>query len=228
VSIALTFDDGPNHTTTLELLDYLEDEHVAATFFVLGSMVKKFPLVLKRIANSPVGHHIGNHSWSHPDFKNLDDTAIEKEISDTQKIVEDTIGASLVRIMRPPYGSATRAQRELIKTMGYELVLWTVDSYDTKKHFPRRAKPIADQILNNTHQASIVLVHDIHKYSVEAIKIVVPTLKRYNCSFVTVQLVKTQTAVRHAHIENESPYQWFPVSRAGAPACTLDCEASIY
>ena len=62
MSIALTFDDGPNQTTTLELLDFLEKEHVTATFFVLGNMVQKSPAVLKRIANSPLGHQIGNHS----------------------------------------------------------------------------------------------------------------------------------------------------------------------
>ncbi len=102
MSVALTFDDGPNHSTTLQLLDYLEAEHVRATFFVLGNMVQKFPAVLKRIANSPVGHQIGNHSLSHADFMTLNDAAIEKEITTTQKIIEDTVGATFVRIMRPP------------------------------------------------------------------------------------------------------------------------------
>jgi peptidoglycan/xylan/chitin deacetylase (PgdA/CDA1 family) len=192
MSIALTFDDGPNQTTTLELLDFLEKEHVTATFFVLGNMVQKSPAVLKRIANSPLGHQIGNHSWSHPDFKTLDDAQVNDEINRTQELIENTVGASLVRIMRPPYGSITKSQRELVKNMGYDIVLWTVDSCDTKKNFPRQAKPIADQILKDTHQGSVVLVHDIHKYSVEAIKIVIPELKKHSCSFATVRLVKTQ------------------------------------
>jgi peptidoglycan/xylan/chitin deacetylase (PgdA/CDA1 family) len=189
MSVALTFDDGPNHSTTLELLDYLETEHVRATFFVLGNMVQKFPAVLKRIANSPVGHQIGNHSWSHADFKTLNDAAIEKEITTTQKIIEDTVGATFVRIMRPPYGSITKAQKALIQGMGYQVVLWNVDSFDTRKNFPRKAGPIANQIVTQTRPGSIVLAHDIHQYTVDAIKIAIPALKRQNYSFVTVRLL---------------------------------------
>ena len=192
MSIALTFDDGPNHTTTPELLDYLEEEHVTPTFFVLGNMVQKNPSVLRRLASSPLGHQIGNHSWSHPDFRTIDDAGIEDEINRTQKVVEDTVGASLLRILRPPFGAITKHQRELVTGMGYDIVLWTVDSKDTVKGFPREAKPIADQVLKNTHSGSVVLLHDIHKYSVEAVKIAVPELKKRQCTFATVQIVKTQ------------------------------------
>ncbi len=193
MSIALTFDDGPNHTTTPELLDFLEEEHVTATFFVLGNMVQKNPSVLRRIASSPLGHQIGNHSWSHPDFTTISEAAIKDEVDRTQKVIEDTVGASLRRIMRPPYGAIDQPRRELLEAMGYEVVLWTVDSKDTLKGFPREAKPIADQILKKTHSGSVVLLHDIHKYSVEAVKIALPQLKKRHCTFATVQVVKTQT-----------------------------------
>jgi peptidoglycan/xylan/chitin deacetylase (PgdA/CDA1 family) len=78
--------------------------------------------------------------------------------------------------------------------MGYEVVLWNLDSFDTKKNFPRKAGPIANQILTHAHQGSIVLAHDIHPYTVEAIKMVVPALKRKKYSFVNVRILRGQAA----------------------------------
>lgn len=155
-------------------------------------MVKTARAVLKRIANSPVGHQVGNHSWSHTDFKTLDDAAIKKEITTTQEIIEDTIGNRASRMMRPPYGSATPDQITLIKSLGYEVVLWNVDSKDSKADFPKEPKAIAKEILKDTERGRIVLAHDIHQYTVDAIKIVIPELKRRCFTFATVQTLRSK------------------------------------
>jgi peptidoglycan/xylan/chitin deacetylase (PgdA/CDA1 family) len=192
MSIALTFDDGPNNTTTPTLLDFLEKEHIPATFFVLGEMVKKNSSVLKRIASSGVGHLIGNHSWSHPDFTTLTDAELTDQLSRTQKIIEDTIGSRSTKLMRPPYGAFTKPhQKQLIEGMGYEIILWNVNSNDTVKGFPREAGPIAGEI-SKGKDGSIILIHDIHPYSVEATKIAVPALKKRSCTFATAKIVKSQ------------------------------------
>ena len=64
-SVALTFDDGPS-PDTLEILDFLRDENIKATFFLIGREVEKYPEIVKRIAADK--HEIGNHSYSHPIF----------------------------------------------------------------------------------------------------------------------------------------------------------------
>src|ERR1700679_239695 len=62
-SIALTFDDGPSESTP-DLLEYLEQEGVVATFFQCGMHVKRLPHIAGQVAAA--GHEIGNHSYSHP------------------------------------------------------------------------------------------------------------------------------------------------------------------
>ena len=62
--MALTFDDGPNPTTTNQALDTLSKYGIKATFFVLGKNVSGNEEILKRMKAD--GHVIGNHSWSHP------------------------------------------------------------------------------------------------------------------------------------------------------------------
>ncbi len=69
MSVALTFDDGPNNTTTPKLLELLEVQAITVTFFVLGEMVKKNPIVLQNIVKSSLGHEIGNHSWETSQFQ---------------------------------------------------------------------------------------------------------------------------------------------------------------
>ena len=58
----LTFDDGPSLVTS-KILDILKQENVKATFFVLGSNVKKKPELVKRMYDE--GHFIANHGYSH-------------------------------------------------------------------------------------------------------------------------------------------------------------------
>jgi peptidoglycan-N-acetylglucosamine deacetylase len=186
MSIAMTFDDGPNHTSTLKLLKLLESLRIPATFFVLGSMVKSNPATLKLVANSGLGHQIGNHSWSHRNFKTLTDAEIQTEISDTQKAIEETLSATQgTRIMRPPYGAVTPAQRMLITGMGFKVVLWNTDTNDWNKVVHKNAASIASFMLKNVKDGNIVLAHDIHDRTVEAMKIALPQLKA-KFSFTTV------------------------------------------
>ena len=64
-SVALTFDDGPSEGTA-ELLDYLQEEEVPATFFMCGINVRRLPQVAGKVAAA--GHQIGNHTYSHPNL----------------------------------------------------------------------------------------------------------------------------------------------------------------
>src|SRR5277367_5003557 len=61
--VALTFDDGPNEPYTSEVVDYLNEKEIKATFFQVGESIKKYPSMTKKIYES--GHVIGNHTLSH-------------------------------------------------------------------------------------------------------------------------------------------------------------------
>ncbi|HVI77640.1 MAG TPA: polysaccharide deacetylase family protein, partial [Candidatus Acidoferrum sp.] len=67
--VAITFDDGPDPEWTPKILDILKDEHVPATFFLIGIQADKFGDVTQRVYRE--GHEIGNHTFTHPDIANI-------------------------------------------------------------------------------------------------------------------------------------------------------------
>ena len=175
MGVALTFDDGPHPINTPKLLAILEQFKASVTFFVVGQMVKAHPGVLRQISASQLRHQICNHSWSHPNFKKLSDTDFRKQIEDTQKQIEDMLGVCATRVLRPPYGAITQGQREIAKSMCYRLEGWNVDPLDWKV---LNTQMVTKAILNHTHDGNVVLSHDIHASTVEAMKTVVPELKK--------------------------------------------------
>jgi peptidoglycan/xylan/chitin deacetylase (PgdA/CDA1 family) len=96
----LTFDDGPGiHTATA--LDQLAARGILGAFFVVGSRVKEYPEMLKRIFEQ--GHQIGIHSYSHRAFTSLTTEEIVSELEYTIQAVEQITGARPIYV-RPPFG----------------------------------------------------------------------------------------------------------------------------
>ena len=96
----LTFDDGPANYTS-NLLHYLDEVQLKATFFVVGSRVTAFPATLQ--AQYAGGHQIGVHTWSHKALTTLSNREIVAELGWTKKVIYDTLGVT-PNMMRPPYG----------------------------------------------------------------------------------------------------------------------------
>ena len=161
--IALTFDDGPNATLTPKLLDLLAARHLKATFFVVGQNAADHPDILKRAVRE--GHEIANHSWSHPNLGKMSDEAVRREIQKTDDAIAAAIGKRPT-LMRPPYGSLTAHQKKWIHDeFGYRIIIWDVDPLDWKRPGP---SVVTARILKETKAGSIVLAHDIHPPTIEA------------------------------------------------------------
>ncbi|KAI8884133.1 carbohydrate esterase family 4 protein, partial [Backusella circina FSU 941] len=125
-SWALTFDDGPSNST-LELLDHLKNINVKATFCVIGSYVKQYPQVLKRIYDE--GHQIASHTYSHAHLMSLTNEEIIYELKATEEAVREITGV-VPKYLRPPFGEADARVKALLKEMGYKLLMWNVDPHD--------------------------------------------------------------------------------------------------
>lgn len=179
--IALTFDDGPHATLTPKLLDILKEKGVKATFFVLGECVAANPAVLQRAAAE--GHEIGNHSWGHKAFPRGGGAGVASEINRTNAAIESATGAKPV-LVRPPYG-ATNATitKRLNEEFGLKVIMWDVDPLDWKV---RNSAHVQSEILKSTKPGSIVLAHDIHPTTVEAMAGTIDALKEKGFKFVTV------------------------------------------
>ena len=179
--IALTFDDGPSATLTPKLLDLLAARHLKATFFVVGQNAADHPDILKRAVRE--GHEIANHSWSHPNLGKMSDDAVRRELQKTDDAIAAAIGKRPT-LMRPPYGSITAHQKKWIhEEFGYRIIIWDVDPLDWKRPGP---SVVTARILKETHAGSIVLAHDIHPPTIEAMPGTFDQLMKKGFKSVTV------------------------------------------
>src|SRR5436189_598868 len=179
--IAMTFDDGPSETLTPKLLDLLAAHHIKATFFVIGENVAEHPEIVTRAARE--GHEIGNHSWSHPNFGKMSDDSVRSQLRRTDDAIRSATG-SRPTLMRPPYGSITPREKYWIHDeFGYRVILWDVDPLDWKRPGP---PVVRNRILKETQPGSIVLSHDIHPGTIEAMPSTFDQLEAKGFKFVTV------------------------------------------
>lgn len=175
--VALTFDDGPNPATTPIVLDTLAKYKAKATFYVLGSAIPGNEAILKRAVAE--GHEIGNHTWDHPSLTTLAPSAIKWQIDETNKVIQSTIG-SVPKTIRPPYG-ATNATVQA--NLGMYQMLWDVDTLDWKN---RNTQAILANVQSQLRPGAVILMHDIHATTAEALPVVMEYLVSQGYSFVTV------------------------------------------
>ncbi|MFN2541522.1 MAG: polysaccharide deacetylase family protein [Chthoniobacterales bacterium] len=179
--IALTFDDGPSAKLTPKLLDLLAAHHIKATFFVIGENVAEHPEIVARAAHE--GHEIGNHSWSHPNFGKMSDDAVRRQLQRTDDALKSATGRRPT-LLRPPYGSLSARQKRWIHDeFGYWIILWDVDPLDWKRPGPA---VVRSRIVKQTRPGSIVLSHDIHPGTIEAMPAILDDLEAKGFKFVTV------------------------------------------
>jgi peptidoglycan/xylan/chitin deacetylase (PgdA/CDA1 family) len=89
------------HIYTPQILDLLEKYHAKATFFVVGSRVKKYPRVAKELVLR--GHEIANYTYHHPNIRKLSCQQFQAEIEQTKTAVLETTGITS-HLFRPPAG----------------------------------------------------------------------------------------------------------------------------
>ena len=179
--IAITFDDGPHKTNTPQLLDILKQRGIRATFFVVGQNATEYPDILKRIVAE--GHELANHSYTHPVLASMSQSAVHEQLDKTHQAVLKATGVSM-KLLRPPYGALSEPQRRTVNNeFGYKVILWSVDPLDWKV---RDAARVQNEIVSHTQAGSIVLAHDIHKSTVDAMPETLDKLTEKGFKFVTV------------------------------------------
>lgn len=178
--VALTFDDGPGPYTE-ELLDFLKQEGVRATFFVLGTRVDAYPKLIRRMAAE--GHEIGNHSNAHNMLHRMDLVGVRNEMGKCAEKIEKLLGYRPT-IMRCPGGNKNSAVEQYAKEAGIPIAYWSVDTLDWQSRDKDAILNIAFG-KNGIRDGSIVLMHDIHKTTIPAAKEMILRLKEEGYVFVT-------------------------------------------
>lgn len=180
-AIALTFDDGPHPENTPRLLDILKQYGVRATFFVVGRNVEKYPHIAQRIVSE--GHQIGNHTMTHPDLVKLKRKKFDDEVKEVNTIIEAYTGVRPTCI-RPPYGSLNSKVEALLHNVyGLNVVLWSVDPKDWKKP---GASEVTQRLIEGAKPGAILLAHDIHAQTIEAVGPAIAQLKAQGYRFGTI------------------------------------------
>ncbi|WP_433497637.1 polysaccharide deacetylase family protein [Sphaerimonospora sp. CA-214678] len=177
--VALTFDDGPGEQTD-RVLDALAAHRARATFFMLGQMITDGTREFVRRMVSE-GHQLGNHSWDHPSLAGLSSEALKRELSRTQDIVRQVTGVRM-HVMRPPYGATNHQVAAATRQEGLAQILWAVDTLDWRD---RNAGIVAKRC-GEAKPGDIVLMHDIHPTTVQALPHLLDTLDRKGFTYVTV------------------------------------------
>lgn len=132
--ISLTFDDGPHPETTAKILDILKKEKISATFFLIGENIVGNEALVDRIIRE--GHNIGNHSFTHPNFHDIDVHQANEELTKTEDLLREFRLRHVYRlhgrkrVMRFPYGESTCDGEAIAESFGYTVVGWDIDTCD--------------------------------------------------------------------------------------------------
>jgi peptidoglycan/xylan/chitin deacetylase (PgdA/CDA1 family) len=189
--VALTFDDGPSPQWTPKILDELNKAGIKATFFLVGSHVQKYPEVARRIVKE--GHTIGNHGYAHSVLFYYTPAEIEEEIKYSEQVIKDITGYT-TKFFRPPKAWLRKTIKQKIKSMGYAIILWSLNSKDWVSF---NHKNIVRYIARKVKNGDILLFHDsgnvfskeggVRTQTVKSITLLARTLKQMGYKFVSIE-----------------------------------------
>lgn len=117
--LALTFDDGPSGKYTRRLLDGLAQRNARATFFLCGYRIETYPELTRELIESE--HEIGLHGYSHDSMEKMSPAALNRELDQTEKLLENIAPCS-VTLLRPPGGQSTKNVEKVAEQRGLSLI----------------------------------------------------------------------------------------------------------
>lgn len=186
-AIALTFDAGAGAAPAGAILAALAEHGVSSTFFLTGRWAEQNPDLTRQI--HAAGHELGNHSYTHPDFRTLSNEQITQEIISTERLIERLTGASTRPWFRFPYGARDARTRAAVAALGYTSVFWSLDTLDSVGA-PKSPQFLFDRVVGNAGNGAIVLAHVGSEPTAAALPRILAALRERGFRLVTVsQLV---------------------------------------
>lgn len=177
--VALTFDDGPDALTP-RYLDVLDELGVPATFFVIGENATAQPQLIREYLRR--GHQVAGHGYDHTRFTKLS----RRQLIDQCQRTDDAIGGQLSgrSWVRPPHGSVDAASLIALRSAGYVVALWSIDSCDYTERDPgklaERCGPPA------ATGGDVVLLHEGQEWTLQALPRIVAALHGSGLECVTM------------------------------------------
>jgi peptidoglycan-N-acetylglucosamine deacetylase len=187
--VAVTFDDGPCHPYTEQLLGILDREGVRATFFQVGNNVRREPSLAAEVASR---HAVGNHTFTHPHLTWSRPRTVREELQRAQEAIHDATG-TLPTLFRTPHGWYGPQVISTAAELGFRCVGWSVMAWDWNRPAP---DVIRHRILRGVRPGGITLLHDgqdtaafpeaDRSHTIAAVPEIVRSLKESGYRFLTL------------------------------------------
>lgn len=163
----LTFDCGYEYNNlTASILDTLKEKQVPAAFFCTLDHIKKETDLISRMINE--GHIVGNHSSTHPSFAEISREKMAKEIEETENYLRTNYGYAS-KFFRFPAGEYTESALDLVASLGYISVFWSVAYNDWNTDNIQGKDYAVNTVMSRLHDGAIILLHSVSQDNSEAL-----------------------------------------------------------
>ena len=173
--VAITFDDGPS-AYSAKLLDYLKENDIRVTFFLVGNRMDQFSDTVKREVAE--GHEIGYHSYAHNYQISASDQQIKGDFEKSNKLLKELTGAEFT-LWRTPGGNYND---RVLNAVALPHIMWSVDTQDWKN---RNSYSVYLSV-RNAKDGDIVLLHDLYSSTVTGATQAMAEMLAGDYEFVTV------------------------------------------
>lgn len=176
--VALTFDDGPAHTTTATLLNNLRHNGAQATFFIVGDRIEEHAYIVLR--ENDENHSIQSHHFKHTDTSKSTIGRIQSYTEKMYKAMTETFGLGPL-MLRAPYGIFDYFIKAKVNL---PLIEWDVD---TKDWTGKSSAAVLNVVKKEVKEGSIILMHDIKDHTPESGRLAAEWLYNNGYMCVTVE-----------------------------------------
>ena len=167
--IYLTFDAGYENGYTEQILDVLKETEVPAAFFLVGTYIRDYPDIVKRMVNE--GHIVGNHTMNHPDMSAISSMeAFQKELSQTEEQYLAAIGQKMPLYYRPPQGKYSAENLAMASELGYTTVFWSLAYVDWYVEDQPTKEQAFEKLIPRVHPGTVLLLHSTSETNANILK----------------------------------------------------------
>lgn len=184
--IYITFDAGYEAGYTPKILGVLEKHNVKATFFVVGTLMKSNPELIKQIDDE--GHIVANHSMHHPNMSKMSTMEdFKKEIEPVEELYKEITGKDMKKFYRPPQGIFSETNLKMANELGYKTIFWSLAYVDWYKDKQPSKEDALNKIMSRIHDGAIILLHSTSKTNSEILDELLTKLEKQGYTFGTLE-----------------------------------------
>lgn len=180
----LTFDCGYEYNdNTSKILNVLKEKNVKAGFFCTLPFVEGHSGTVERMITE--GHVVGNHSTTHPVFTKLTRTQMAEEIWGVHKAIKSKFGYT-PKYFRFPTGANSECSLELVTSMGYRSVFWSVAHTDWDTANQPSYETAFNTVTQRLHPGAVILLHTVSDTNVAILGDVIDWAQKNGYTFKTL------------------------------------------